>query len=245
MTFLIFTPLAYDIAPRFFLLNAPLIFILFGLFLRLLGDKIKAKKDLIIGIIIFGAILSNIFFVVKHFGELARSSQNENFILEYNDRILKEKTRITLGQMESVIDWIEEKYNKNNNYSFIYAQSEYERAFQERISARNIPYSSIPDKLDSIYKQGNYFVILRSQSNQNKLLSKFETKLKIIGKKNFGTLTIYYLQAKEEFITADKKDIKKKVRKDRTFSPTVQPRYIWRQIFEGCTYNKETGACEK
>ena len=245
MTFLIFTPLAYDIAPRFFLLNAPIVFVLFGFALSVLKDRAGEKGALVIVVIILSVVLSNTFFVARHFKELAQSSKDKNFILTYNDRILKEKTRITLGQIELIVDWLEEKQMTNQYPIFVQAQSEYERAFIGRIRARNIERSSIPDKLDTLYRQGNYFVILRTQSNQDKSLGKFKERMNVIEEKNFGTLTAYYLQPKEGFITADKKTIKKQEHKDRTFSSTVQPRYLWRQIFEGCSYNNELGECLK
>jgi hypothetical protein len=245
MTFAIFTPLAYDIAPRFFLLNAPVVFILLGFVLIILKDNVNKKGNAIVIIIILSFILSNTFFVTRHFKELAQSSKDKNFILTYNDRILKEKTRITLGQIESIVDWIEAKQEQNKYPVFVQAQSEYERAFLGRINARNIEYSSIPDKLDKLYKQGNYFVVLRTQSNQDKALNKFKKRMNSIEMQNFGTLTVYYLQPKKDFITADKKIFKKQERKDRTFSSSVQPRYLWRQIFEGCNYNNELGECLK
>ena len=253
ITFLIFIPLAYDIAPRFFLLNAPLIFILFGFALKLIEKRIDKSKianiikingRTVIIVIIFGSIFSNIFFTIKYFQGLADSSKNKNFVLSYNDRILKEKTRITLGQMQEIMKWIKERQRKNGYPVFISAQSEYERALLGLASINNMQSSSIPDKLDTIFKEGNYFVIIRTQSNQNKLLSKFKKIATITEDKNFGTLTIYHLQPKEEFISAKKK-VFKQGHEDRTFSGSVQPRYLWRQIVEGCSYNNKEGKCLK
>lgn len=242
MTFLIFTPLAYDVAPRFFLLNAPLVFIIFGFALGILKDKVGRKGNVIIILIVGICIVSNIFFVGQYFRELSQSSNDKDFVLAYNDRILKEKTRVTLGQIEEIVGWLEKKRGGNNYPLFIHAQSEYERAFLERIVARDISCSLASGSLKKIYRQSNYFVIVRTQSNQDKLLGKFKKKMDVVEMKNFGTLTVYYLQPREEFITDEKKDIKEDS-KDRIFSNEVQPRYLWRQIFEGCTYVNNTGEC--
>ncbi|XLQ20226.1 MAG: ArnT family glycosyltransferase [Candidatus Moraniibacteriota bacterium] len=244
VVFLVYTPLAYDIAPRFFLLNAPLMFVLLGFVPKAIGTEYKKPGKIIAIVIIFLCIISNLFFVGRYFNELSQAMTNENFVLDYNDRILKEKTRITFEQMETISKWMSDEHQKNGYPIFIYAQPEYKRAFWERIDIRNIPRSHIPKDLDPLYRQGNYFVIVRTQSDQNDFLDKFTKGMDVLEIKNFGTLNVYKLKPREEFITAEKKVFEPKQR-DPKFSKDVQPRYLWRQVFEGCTYNQKTDKCEQ
>ncbi|HIP50166.1 MAG TPA: hypothetical protein EYG99_01825 [Candidatus Pacebacteria bacterium] len=187
--------------------------------------------------------MSNLFFVYKYFGELSRAT-TENFVLDYRDRILKEKSRVTFRQMEDIVDVMEQKYQENGYPIFIHAQAEYKRAFWERVDVRGIPRDYIPKDINRLYRQGNYFVIIRAQSDQADFLEKFVKGMDIVEKTNFGTMNLYQLQPKEEFITDEKKIFEPKQR-DPKFSKGVQPRYLWRQVFEGCTYNQKTDKCEK
>ena len=244
VVFAVYTPLAYDIAPRFFLLNAPLMFILLGFVSEAIGKEYKRVGIVIAMGTVVLCIISNTFFVVRYFNELSRAAIDENFVIEHHDRILKEKTRVTLEQMEMIVDWMEGKYKMNKYPLFIYGQPEYKRAFWERVDIRDIPRDHIPQDLDPLYRQGNYYIIIRTQSDQEDFLEKFVKGMDVLEKKNFGTLTGYHLQPKEGFITDEQKVFEPEQR-DPKFGKDVQPRYLWRQVFEGCTYNQKTDKCEK
>jgi len=240
----IYVPLAYDIAPRFFLLNAPLVFIFFGFLIKILFAKDNRILSMIAMFIIVYAMLSNIIFDFRYFNELSRANEDVNLTLEHGDKILKEKTRVTFGQMMKIIDWMELKYKENGEPIFMQEQPEYKRAFGERMDVREIPRGHIAKDSDPLYAQGNYFIIIRTQSDQKSFLENFLTCLNIVETKNFGTLTGYYFEPKQECITDELKVFHKKSR-DPKFSKDVQPRYLWRQVFDGCTYNKKTDRCEK
>ncbi len=242
--FAVYTPLAYDIAPRFFLLNAPLMFVMLGFIPKAISVEYKKSSNIIAIILIALCIISNLFFIGKYFNELSRAQNDSTFLLDYRDRILKEKTRVTFEQMMEITDWMESKYKENNNPIFIHAQAEYKRAFWERIDIRDVSRFHIPGDLDYLYRKSNYFVIVRTQSDQKSYMDKFLSKMDLIDTKNFGTLIVYYLKPKEEFITDEEKIFEPKSR-DPKFSKDVQPRYLWRQVFEGCTYNTKTDKCEK
>lgn len=244
LVFAVYTPLAYDIAPRFFLLNAPLMFVLLG-FIPVAIAREHKKPGYIFAIVVISAcIVTNVFFTVRYFNELSHAASDASFDLTYNDRILKEKTRITLEQMELVVDWMESYYKKNDYPLFVESQPEYKRAFWERVDVRGIPRDSVPGDLSPLYREGNYFIIIRTQSDQEDFLAKYLIGMDIVEKKNFGTLMGYTLKPKEAFITNEKKTFKPEER-DPKFSKGVQPRYLWRQVFEGCTYNESTDKCEK
>ncbi len=243
IVFLVYTPLAYDIAPRFFLLNAPLMFVLLGFVSKAIMTEHKKPGRIFAIVVILLCVISNLFFVGRYYSELA-SATDANFTLDYRDRILKEKTRVTFGQMMAITDWMTSKYKQNNEPIFIHAQAEYKRALWERIDVQNIPRYHIPRDFSSLYNKGNYFIIIRTQSNQDTYMDKFYEKMNLLEKKNFGTMTGYYLKPKKEFVTEEEKKLEPQSR-DPKFSKDVQPRYLWRQVFEGCTYNTKTDKCEK
>ncbi len=243
IVFAVYTPLAYDIAPRFFLLNVPLMFIMLGFVLNIISTRNKKIENIFIIIVIAICIISNLFFVQKYYRELAQASTSENFVLNHSDKILKEKTRVTFSQMMKITDWMDSKYRENGWPIFMYGQPEYKRAFWERIDVRDIPRDHIPKDLKPLYREGNYFIVIRTQSDQKGFLKNFLKCLDIVERKNFGTLMTYYFKPKEECVTDEEKVFKEKSR-DPKFSKDVQPRYLWRQVFEGCTYNTKTDKCE-
>ncbi len=243
IVFAVYTPLAYDIAPRFFLLNAPLMFVLLGFVPKAINIESKKSSKIIAIVLILICVMSNLFFVGKYFSELSRAITDENLVLDYNDRILKEKTRVTFEQMNMIVNWMEEEHVDNGYPIFFSSQMEYKRAFGEIINVRDIPNDGI-SSINKLYKQGNYFIIIRTKSIQKDFLEKFVKGMDIIDTKNFGTMNVYQLQPKEDFIT-DEQKVFEPDQRDPKFSKDVQPRYLWRQVFEGCTYNQKTDKCEK
>jgi 4-amino-4-deoxy-L-arabinose transferase-like glycosyltransferase len=231
VVFALYTKLAYDIAPRFFLLEAPLFFIFLGFILKWfdLLTKKKYQKVIIWGLLIF--VVTNLFFTREYFQQLARAGQDNNFHLEHKDYILKEKTRITYEQMEEVVNFMNDRRQLNQYPIFLYAQPEYKTAFGGILQLQNIPFAYLGKGIRNLYRQGNYFVILRSQSDQNNLLAKYLDKFTIKEKKQFGTLIIYHLLVKPEAITIEKKEITPPKR-NKKYPKNIQRRYLWRQIFE-------------
>ena len=228
---LVYTPLAYDLAPRFFLLNAPLAFVILGFLPCALMTEYR-KVGVIFGVITIGlCVVCNVYFVARYYDELSRATTDSTLVIAHHDRILKEKVRVTYEQMIMIVDWMEEKYHLNNEPLFVHAQPEYKRAFWERVDYRGIPRDHIPEDLNPLFRQGNYFIVVRTQSEQSDFLEKFLKGLNIVEEKNFGTLTGYYLRAKPDFITDEKKIFTENDR-DPVFADGVQQRYLWRQIFE-------------
>ena len=226
--FAAYVPLAHDLAPRFFLIVAPIVFLLFGCILTLLFGSGNRQK------IAWGALAlflaTNLLFTAQYFSQLARANSDQSVEIR-RDRILKEKTRMTLAQQETIVDYMEEKHRSNGFPIFMHGQAEFKRAFWERIEFRKIPRSDIPDDGAPLYRQGNYFLVIRTQSDVAEYMKKYEMVFSIAEKKIFGTLTVYHLLQKPEAITDEKKDIEIDTR-DPKFSPGVQVRYLWRQVFE-------------
>jgi len=198
VAFIIFTPLAFKLSPRFFLVTAAIPFALLGLLLERFSYLAKDKNKTAIIIIAILAVL-NLFFTYKFFEEL-RLAPSKNIEIG-RDKILKQKTRITLEQQKQIVDYLESFYQKNNYPVFYKGQNEFHRAFAYLLDKRKIPRDGISKS--KICRQGNYFLIIRAQSDIQYYRGKYENYFNFISKKEFGTLTVFKLTPKENSITKE------------------------------------------
>ncbi|MFZ2154181.1 MAG: glycosyltransferase family 39 protein [Candidatus Moraniibacteriota bacterium] len=226
VSFGIFTPLAYDLSPRFFLIIIPLPFIFWGLIFYELKRLIKINNLIWAGAIIFAAF--NIYFTVEFFGQLAKAKSEQIEI--GSDKILRQKTRVTLEQQQAIVDYIEKVY-KQNNYAVLYhSQSELHRAFAYLLDKRQIPRDGISmGDTHTTCRKGNYFLIIRSQSDRAGFAEYF-TRFTILEEKNFGTLTLYHLSPKAEIINCEIPN-QAKFRTYKDEGGAVAKRYTWKEIF--------------
>ncbi len=204
--------------------------IILGIILGIILKFGKKYFKIIVVLITLIFIISNLVFVFLYFNELSQAKNNPDLTIK-TDYILKEKTRITLEQTEEIVEYMASKHEENNYPIFIDAQAEFKRAFWERIGIRDIPRSRISKDLKSLYREGNYFIIIRTQSDEESYLEKFKVGMDIVNIEVFGTLTLYELKPKEDFIKAERKEFEPDER-DPKFSSSAQVRFLWRQIFE-------------
>lgn len=227
VSFAAFTPIAYDFAPRFFLLVAGLPFIFLGLMLQFLNRIIKNRRSaLVVLIMIVAAVLfSNLRETKKRFSELSRAPF-ENFKTE-TDRILKEQQRVTMQQQEIITDYMEEFHRRNNFPVYLDSDPFYRRAFLYDLTQRGIPRDDA--RSSKIYRDSNYFLIYPSAANLDKELDDYIDKFEIISRKEFGTLSVFNLVPRKEFITTMSQEFKPKGKPKS--SPSVPVRFRWEEIF--------------
>jgi len=244
ITFVFYLPLAFEFAPRFFLFHG-LTFIIFlgliGYAFQTLGAHMRKIVYGVIGVL----LVLNMMNIKTYFDGMRSASTDAQYALSHSDLILGEKTRVPKGLMEDVIDQIM-LYSKNREPIHLEAQAEYKRAFWERIEAReDYLYEGVGD-LRTPYRQGNYFVVVRTQSDFENYFDNFAPDYDIVEQKNFGTLTLYKLALKSAIRNApETQEVAVfEDRDDPEFSSSAQVRYLWRQVFEGCTYNYDSRKCE-
>jgi len=220
-SFIIFIPLAFDLSARFFLIIMPLPFLFVGILLDLIPKRYKLIYWSLIGML----ILSNLYFTQRFFIEL-KNTKNTAYELP-RDRILKQKTRITLEQERAIINAIEEVYNQNG-YPVIYeSQPEFKRALAYLLDQKKIPRDGL--SLKQICREANYFLILRTQSDQNKIKEKLVTNFNFETEQNFGTLTLTLLSLKKETATCEQFNVKK-FRNYKNEGGSSAKRYTWKEI---------------
>ena len=233
LVFVAYVPLAFDLTPRFFLLAAPAAFVILGLFAQTIFSWIRKapilRRSLVLSLIA-ACVVANLSFTIHYFHELSRAGTDATLRIG-KDRILGEKTRVTYGQMQAVVDYMQSKQQEDGGPIFMHGQAEYKRAFWQMIEFRGIQRDHIPKDLDTIYRFGHYFVVVRTQSNQDRYMDRYWPGFDLAERRIFGTLTVYYLSPKEEAITHEEKEFEEKSR-DPKFSTGVQKRYLWRQVLE-------------
>jgi hypothetical protein len=226
----LYIPISYDISPRFFLLVAVIPFIWLGLVFRFLETTIKNKRISVAVIFLLVLVIagSNLQKIKQRFWQL-ENAPKESFKVE-TDKILKEKTRVTLVQQREIISYILD-IQKNNSYPvYLNSDPEYRRSFLFFLDQNNIPRDDFRNATNAgkVYEHGNYFLIYPTLSNWQKDLDKYLPNFNLVSRKAFGTLTLFELSPKPEAINALEQDF---TPQKSSGSSGVPMRYKWEEIF--------------
>lgn len=226
----IYVPIAYNISPRFFLLAAAIPFIFLGFVFEFLEITIKNKKisPMLTIVLILAASGYNLWKINQRFWQLQNAS-TQSFKVE-TDRILKEKTRVTLEQQNKIINYIL-LIQKSNGYPvYLNSDPEYRRSFLYHLDRNDIPRDDFRNATnsDKVYEHGNYFLIYPTFSNWKKDLDKYAGKFDLANQKEFGTLTLFELKPRLEAVNAVEQDFSKDKSKGSSGTPK---RFKWDEIF--------------
>lgn len=228
VTFVLFLPLSYGVAPRFFLLNAPLLFILLGVLLESLRQvlsRVKMGGALVsVGVIGF-LIITNLSFLTQRFDELSRAGKES--VISAPDRILKERVRVTLEQQTTIIDFLEARARKDNVAIYMFSEPQHRRALKYLMEKRGVPNDVLG--FSGIYRAGAYFLILRTESNLEDALKKYLPSYTVGTATAFGTLVAIELVPKPEAIMGERQDFSIPEKNSPSQAP---PRYTLREFLE-------------
>lgn len=221
----IMTPLSYDIAPRFFLVTAPLAFVFLGLALEF-SDSFFHRRWISTALVVV-LVGANLIAVQKRFAEM-RSAPKESFEIR-TDRILKEPARVTLEQQEKIVDYMEDFHIQNGYPIYFHSEPYYRRALVYLAGRRGVVQEVI--STSTVYENGNHFLIYRTLANTKDRLAKYLENYDVAEEKQFGTLTVFRLAPIPSAVTAENQ-IFKVEKPDCDSSPNVQKRYTWNEIFK-------------
>lgn len=226
VTFVLFLPLAYDIAPRFFLLSLPLFFILLGLFLFAVRIIFRENRIIrkITWFVLLLFVLLNTSFLFERFDELRQAGTVA--IDSPPDRILKERIRVTLEQQNAIVTFLGERSEENGYPVYMWSEPQYRRALKYLMEKRGIENAVLG--FDGIYREGVYYLILRAQSDLEDALKKYRVHYIIGDTTSFGTLVAIELTPKPESIEKERQDFSK----TETVEVKASPRYTWRELWE-------------
>lgn len=226
ITFVLFTPLAYGMAPRFFLLSGAFFFILIGclgLVLTRLFSRYGFGHTLTISLVMVLVTL-NISSLQMRFDELSQATTEP--IDSPPDRILKERIRVTLEQQNRIVDFLAEKSAKQGYPVYMFSEPQHRRALKYLLERRGVENAVLG--YDEIYRQGVYYIILRAQSDLEDALRKYRVSYEVGTTTRFGTLVAIELVPKSEAITKERQDFSVPKPSD-SLAP---PRYTWNEYFD-------------
>jgi hypothetical protein len=155
------------------------------------------------------------------------------------DRIIKEKTRVTLEQQENIMGYISSIQKENGYPVYLNSDPEYRRSFLFYLDQHNIPRDDLRNATNSgkVYEHGNYFLIYPTLSNFKKDLEKYAGSFDLKNQKEFGTLTLFELRPKPEAINAVEQDFST----DKSGGSGSTPkRYKWEEIFNDSSSDENT-----
>lgn len=234
VTFLLFTPIAYDLAPRFFLVIFALPFIFLGLIFQFLEEKIASKRVFHI-VFIFSLVVllaANLMAVANRFTELSKSKR-ENVVVE-GDKILNEEYRVTFELQNQIVDYMEEIYRTNNFPVYVNSEPFYRRSFLYILDRRGVVRDDFRNTqiAKKIYRHGNYFLVYSRTANLELETAKYEENYAIAAQKEFGTMVVFHLVPREESINAIEQEFGPE-KKPRSGS-SVPIRCRWNEVFGKC-----------
>lgn len=221
----LFTLLAYSVAPRFFLVAGPVFLFLIALFFQSLADRLPRLIGQGLLVSMFTAlIMSNLIFLFDRFSELRAAPIAA--VDSVPDRILKERVRVTLEQQNAIIDYLAQRSAERGFPIYMYSQPEYRRALKYLLGKRGIQNDVL--STTSIYQQGVYVLILRTQSDREAALKKYLQGYTVGQEVSFGTLTLTELIPRLESIKAERQDF---TIEEKEAPAKSAPRYTWREFF--------------
>ncbi len=220
----LYLPLAYAIAPRFYLLSLPVFFVLLGAILESVWC-LKKGHWLALGIL-SALVVSNGYFLSERFGQLARA--DKEVVENKPDRILKERIRVTLKQQEAIADFLLRRYQEKKVPVYMASEPQHQRALKYLLEEKQIVTDGL--KFSGIYSEGQYYLVLRSGENLENRLAKYKGAFELGEITSFGTLSVVEMLPKPEAIVGVRQDFSKP---EKEASSKAPKRYTWREVFGG------------
>jgi 4-amino-4-deoxy-L-arabinose transferase-like glycosyltransferase len=222
VAFVLYLPLSYAVAPRFYLLIAPLFFVLLGC---LVSSEWINKRSTLVGVgIIMLLVLSNAFFLHGRLDELRRAGTEA--VESRPDRILKERVRVTFEQQEAIAQFLKDKQEESGYPIYMASEPQHQRALKYLLERDGVVTDGL--KLSNLYLEGKYFLVLRSSERLDDRIAKYIGVYTIGDTTKFGTLTVVELFPKPELVKETRQDFSVPEKQADSKAP---PRYTWREFF--------------
>lgn len=226
VSYLIFLPFSYDVAPRFYLLTAPIFFFAVGAIFATLNTLIgKKNAQTLFWIMVISLFTSNLYFTYHRFDELKRAKTEG--VESAPDRILKEQIRVTLEQQQAIVNFFKEQQQETGYPIYMHSDPQYRRALKYLMEKEGIQNDIL--SLSNVYKQGKYFLVLRQRGDYEPSVRKYRENYEVGEYRQFGTLTVIEFTPKADTIT-EERQVFGEAEKDTTSA--AAPRYTWREFFQ-------------
>ena len=213
------------IYPRFFIIVSPIPLILLGLIFESLKAEENKLSLAVFGFIVLLLVYINIQKLTNDFNQL-KNAPVKDIKVEKED-IFPNNYRVTQEQQLLVTDYNESKFKQNNYPVYIKTIHEYEPTLWYYLGQRGIYYYD-QVKEDHTYKEGSYFFIFYT-SDDGKDIGKYKESFGISEEKEFGSLTVYYMNQLPESIKAERQSDS-----ERTIpiqSQQINALLTWKKLF--------------
>lgn len=189
-TWAIYTLLAFDLAPRFYLLALPFYF---------LGLAVVVVRFPRIGWILLIASLGlSICHTYERF-TLLSSSRIAPTVLPYPDRIAKESAIVPLSNMEELVEDLRLRATVVGQGTvapiYLSSEPEYQRAFRVLIQARGVPSDGLP--VVPTHSQAVYALVVRTGSDIADAVEKYLVNYTLTATTIRANLTVLSLLPKD------------------------------------------------
>lgn len=224
VTFLLFVPLSYGIAPRFFLLSGPLFFVFIGVLFvaiqKVFGGRSLGRQ--VIFVLLIGGVFLNLSSLFTRFDEMNRSQTEA--VDSPPDRILKERIRVTYAAQKNIVEFLAARSAETGFPVYMWSEPQHRRALKYLLERRGVKNAVLG--VDGVYRQGVYYLVLRAQSDLDDALKKYREKYTVGETTHFGTLVAIELFPKPEAIGGEKQDFSL----PKPIDMGALPRYTWREF---------------
>jgi hypothetical protein len=224
ISLILFLPLAYAIAPRFYLLCVPVMFVLLGSIFQNFRLPRRFPKEALFWIVLGLCVASNLFFLHSRFDELKRAGTES--VVNRPDRILKERVRVTYEQQEALAQYFKERAVETGYPVYLTSEPQYKRSIKYLMEKQGIQMGSF--SMENLYREGLYYMVLRTEGNIENNYQKYLTVYDLSQVKPFGTLSVVELIPKENALKGIRQDFSVAPKKADSKAP---PRYTWREFF--------------
>jgi 4-amino-4-deoxy-L-arabinose transferase-like glycosyltransferase len=227
VAFALFLPLSYGFSPRFFLVTAPIPFLLLGFAFEGARRALPWKRATSVAtmLAISGLAALNLWYLADRFDQLSRAETEA--VYSPTDRILKEKVRVTLAQQRAIVAYLKERSDESGWPVYMHSEPEHRRALKYILERSGVVNAQLNQS--NLYREGIYVLILRSKSDLHDGMSKYLEKYDVIGIRPWGTLTMMEFRPKEAFVVAERQVFETTIASD---NPSALPRYTWREWWE-------------
>lgn len=223
-TFLYYLSLAhgkFQLYPRFFLMIAPLAFILFGLILKNIDSSENKNRRGLVFLIVFYFFILNVANIQRVFAAY-ENGLTAPLKLGTED-VFPNTNRLTMTQQLEVTSYIQSIYAKNHFPVYLQSLHEYEPVFWYHLEKLGVRYYA-PIENNHVYFEGNYFNIY--PSNQKKSPGH---AFSLAEQKVFGSITVDHWLPKGDFITENRQD--ENTKKISAQTRDISAIYTWKKFF--------------
>ncbi len=217
----------YSIEPRFFLFVSPLAIIFLGLALDFLAPEKDKWRLIIFSLVIIVLAALNLQKVRADFDQLKNAGHSDQDV-ETED-VFPDNSRLTYYQETAIANYIYSKYEKNHYPVYLQVTHKYYEALWYQLKLKGVPYfdKGQGESPFVVYAEGNYFIIADPTKN-DPFAAKRDYRFSTVGSQDFGSLIVYYLQPKSQFVN-------KLIQKHQ--GKSLQARQIsklmtWKKLFE-------------